>query len=317
MRKSQETLIDEYNHILMINKQVTRAVKWAYGKLELSNGVLLTPPDIKAFRSHIKSRMLCTHIDRLYGACDNRGILIKEIQREYASIKNKEYWKSLDPDVAENKREHMRTVQKMVDYSAIVFPEPWNKGKTKHDDSRLLKNSKDRTGSNNPMYGHTWSEEQKHQKSEWVKERIERGVWTPHVHNSRTHWNCTYNGKQYRSSWEAMYASLNPNDEYEVVRIPYVLHNARRIYIVDFCNHLNKTLTEIKPTAHTITEEYCAKVKSAEEWCLANGYTFNVVTEHYFVYNYNNILFDELNIPNIREKLARIKSEANKQNTDN
>ena len=55
-------------------------------------------------------------------------------------------------------------------------------------------------------------------------------------------------------------------------------------------------------------------MKAAEDWCDANGYVFIVVTEHYFVYNYHKIPFDELNIPNIREKIARIKSEADKQN---
>ena len=310
-------LVEEYNQKLKSESQTIAVVSWSAGRVELSNGIILSANEIRKFRMHVNSPTLKHRIDELYGSNTNdqiRTLLIKKIQQENASIKNKLYWQKLDPVVVEQKREHMRKIQKMVDRSSISFPEPWNKGRTKHDDRRLMKNSEDRTGEKNPMYGHRWPDEYKLQKSEWAKDRIERGTWTPHVHNSRTHWDCQYNGKRYRSSWEAMYASINPHDLYEHVRIPYVVNNRRKIYIVDFCNHETKTLTEIKPIAHTHTAEYCAKVKAAEDWCDANGYVFIVVTEHYFVYNYHKIPFDELNIPNIREKIARIKSEADKQN---
>jgi hypothetical protein len=312
MKKSYKTLIIEYNHRLAECGQSLFVCDWIEGMLVLSTGVTLNAQDIRNFRSHIKSPMLQKRLDELYIINVDRPSMIKEIQRKYASDKNKEWWKTLDPTSAEQKRSHMRSIQKLVDHSAIVMPEPWNKGKTKHTDSRLEKNSKARTGDKNPMYGTRWTEAQKQEKSEWVKSRIESGEWTPHAHNSRTHWNCSYNGKHYRSSWEVIYAALNVDDLYETVRIPYVIDGKRRIYIVDFFNPSTKTITEVKPLIHTTDAVVEAKTEAAIEWCNTQGYKFRVVSEQYFVDNYDSIPFNELTIPNVREKLARIKSEASK-----
>lgn len=61
-------------------------------------------------------------------------------------------------------------------------------------------------------------------------------------------------------------------------------------------------------------EKYKAKFKAARDWCDYNGYKFRVVTQEYFIQEYNNIPFDMLDIPNIQEKLRKIKNEANKTN---
>ena len=201
MKRGYDIIIPEYNQLLVDNKQTLTITAWAAGYLKLSNGVVLAPSEIRNFRTHVKSAMLCSHIDKLYasGGVD-RAAIVKMVQQDWASKKNKKYWDSLDPVTAEQKREHMRHIQGMVDQSTIVYPEPWNKGKNKTTDDRLAKISADRVGDKNPMYGHRWPEEYKAKKSEMIKQRIADGSWTPHVHNSRTHWGSSHNGKQYRSS---------------------------------------------------------------------------------------------------------------------
>lgn len=317
MKRSYAITISEYNQMLSDSGQTLIIVSWMDGRLELSNGVVLNTHEIRSFRGHVKSPMLCPHIDNLYtiGVVD-RVARVKAIQQAWASKKNTEYWNNLDPATAEQKRDHMRRIQSAVDRSVIVYPEPWNKGKNKTTDPRLAKTSAGRTGDKNPMYGHRWPEEYKLEKSVLLKQRIANGDWTPHVHNSRTHWNSSHNGKQYRSSWEAMYASLNPEDQYEMIRIPYMFANKQHTYIVDFVNQDTQTLTEIKPSAQSVDPKVIAKIEAANIWCNDRGYTFRVVGEDYFVDNFDKIPFDELCIPNIREKISKIKNEARKQNSN-
>ena len=116
----------------------------------------------------------------------DRDRRVKEIRNHSASETNKTFWNELPEETKEVKREHMRRIQQKVDRSSIRYHEPWNKGKTKHDDKRLMMISEQRTGSNNPMYGIKMSEEEKNRKSKLIKERIKTGQWTPHVHNCRT-----------------------------------------------------------------------------------------------------------------------------------
>jgi len=111
-----------------------------------------------------------------------------------------------------------------------------------------------------------------------MKAKILSGEFTPNSNNRNTHWNSTFNGKCYRSSWEAVYQSHYPDDIHESLRIPYVYNNIDYIYIVDFVNHTNKTATEIKPIELCNHPKFIAKLAALNEWGIHNGYSVNLVT---------------------------------------
>lgn len=96
-------------------------------------------------------------------------------------------------------------------------------------------------------------------------------------------WKAKYKGERFRSAWEAYYQSLNPEDEYEQVRIPFTYEENPKVFIVDFVNHKEKTLTEINPEMLSNTGRQLHKIFAARRWCTENGYAFRIVTEEYFL----------------------------------
>ncbi len=319
MKIKYSDLIQKYNDILyqyQINLKITN---WTMSQLLLTSSIILTGTEIRKFRSRCKSPFLVSHFDIIYSEIDSnvRDTLVKTYVKQNVSNIRKRSWNELSNDAQEQRRTHMRQIRTLVDYDNKPKSIPWSKGKTKHDDERLLKLSNDRRNTGNPMYGRKHSDAMKKKKSEQLKLKILSGKWTPHIHNSRTHWTCSYEGIKYRSSWEAMYASLNPRDTFETIRIPYVFNGQQKIYIVDFCNTTTNVLTEIKPMVHQSTEQFVKKVTAATKWCEENGYTFRILGEQYFIDQFNNIPFDKLDIPNIKSKLSKIIYEANKTNQNN
>ena len=110
-----------------------------------------------------------------------------------------------------------------------------------------------------------------------MNERILSGAFTPNSNNRNTHWESCYNGKRYRSSWEAIYQSFNPDDLYEQLRIVYTINGNQKIYILDFINHTSKVVTEVKPRELCNGEVFDSKMQAINEWCSANGYRFQLV----------------------------------------
>lgn len=313
----EKKMIQKYNRLFEKNNLKLRVIIWNSDMIELNSIILKSERDRRNFRVRCASPNLLPYIDKLYfnkNSSKDIDNIVKNIQKENASKCNKLYWKKLPENEKESKRQHMRQVQKLVDYTKIKYRTVWNKGKTKETDIRLMTLSQQRTGKGNPRFGCKMSEEEKQKKSKLLKHRIKTGKWTPHIHNSRTHWQCIYNNKKYRSSWEAMYASLNPLDEYEQVRMYYPFGGKTKVYIVDFVNHQEKTLTEVKPVEHINTKKFKAKTKAAIQWCLKNDYQFRILTQQYFIENFNKIEFNKITIPNLRQKLAKIKYETNKTN---
>lgn len=303
-------VITFYNDKFEQTELSLRIIEWDNTKIKLNTGVVLEGDEKRKFRTRAKSKTTLPHLDQVYGIDDKneRNIRIRGIQAANASSTNKEWWDSLPATEKSNRIEHMRQIQKLSPPYKERRPRVhWNKGKTKNNDARLQTISEQRKGKGNPMYGKRMSEDEKQRKSKLIKDRILSGEWTPHIHNSRTHWQCSYNGQKYRSSWEAMYAYLNPHDEYEKVRIQYKINDERKIYIVDFVNHSAKTLTEVKPKSHLRDEVFLRKYSAARKWCEDHGYNYRVLNEQYFVDNYHQIDFNVLHIPNFREKLSRIK----------
>lgn len=164
--------------------------------------------------------------------------------------------------------------------------EPWSKGKTKHTNKTLAKLSKDRTGSGNPMYGKTVAQETRELISKIMKNKILAGEFTPNSNNKNTHWESTYNNKQYRSSWEAICQYGYPNAEYESLRIEYVHGEKIKIYIVDFVDHVQKLVIEVKPIEFQTGIVYNTKIAALSAWC----------EKH----NYSLLVFDQTHIKNIK-----------------
>ncbi len=156
-----------------------------------------------------------------------------------------------------------------------------------------------RIGSGNPI--HNISNENrikwKNTLSRQVKERIKNGMWTPNCTNSwcysRYHLTFLRNKKiikqAVRSSWEAFFQILNPDIEYEKLRVPYFYNNTWHSYIVDFIDIQNKIVYELKPEILTKNAINIVKQNALKKWCINNNYTYILITENYF----KNITYDE------------------------
>lgn len=118
---------------------------------------------------------------------------------------------------------------------------------------------------------------------QYMKEKILSGKFTPNSNNKNTHWDSYYKDKKFRSSWEALYQSLYPNDEHEKLRITYEFKEKTHIYIVDFINYNDKIVTEVKPKEMCNDQKFIAKFKSLQSWCKANGFTARIATQEFLV----------------------------------
>lgn len=183
---------------------------------------------------------------------------------------------------------------------------PWNKGKTKYTDARLENISKLRIGEGNPVYGKKYTQQEKDNKSILMKKLILEGKFTPNTNNSKTYWDSTYGGKKYRSSWEVMFKILNPAAEYESLRLEYfdTVLNKTRVTIVDFVDHTNKIVTEVKPTNMLLNENTLDKIEYIKLWCNNNGYKFQTFTEIDVKKHIKEINMDILD-PTTRRKLEK------------
>lgn len=161
-----------------------------------------------------------------------------------------------------------------------IYPyTPWCKGLTKDTDARLAILSDNRKGMGNPMFGATLSNEFKNKKSKIMKQKILDGNFTPNCNNRNTHWDSYFRNKRFRSSWEAIYYSVNQDDLYESLRIKYIFNDKECVYIVDFINHDTRIVTEIKPKELLIRDKEKSKIEALSLWCKNNGYTMNIVTQ--------------------------------------
>jgi hypothetical protein len=141
--------------------------------------------------------------------------------------------------------------------------------------------------------------------SKTMKNKIRTGDFTPNIHNSLTRNQINYRNITFRSSWEAAYYYLNPDVEYEKLRLDYVnLKGENKVYITDFIDHNKKYLVEVKPKSHI--NRCLPKIISAKEWCSNNGYTFMLISEDYFINNIEEIIKSDL--PDIvKNRIANIR----------
>ena len=117
-------------------------------------------------------------------------------------------------------------------------------------------------------------------RSDQMKSMIADGRLTPSITNTWTKWSVEYNGKKFRSSWEAIfYAYKDGNVEYESLRIPYMFEDKKRTYIVDFIDHHNKIAYEIKPSTMIDNTINTAKIEALRRWCATNKYEIQIISE--------------------------------------
>jgi hypothetical protein len=167
--------------------------------------------------------------------------------------------------------------------------------KTQKGKKYLKKLSKSRLGKNNPYFNQ--SEETKKQTKEKLstilKNKIKNGDFTPQITNSWCHSRIEIHKIPFRSCWEAAFYILNPNLQYEKIRIPYIDEKGNeKIYITDFVNYIDKKIYEIKPKSVKNTLKNILKEKAAIEWCNNNGYEYICISDEFFVENAHKINYN-------------------------
>lgn len=157
-----------------------------------------------------------------------------------------------------------------------------------------------RMGENNPIYKMTNETKLRVAKdnSKRMKEKIRNGEFIPNITNSWANSRCEIEfireGKlikqKTRSTWEAYFQLKNINLLYEKLIIPYKYKGEERNYIVDFVDHKNKMIYEIKPLSNRNSKIVKTKEKYALKWCEENGYKLMFITDEWFENNYDESL---------------------------
>jgi len=299
MKYKPEECILLYNNILKSNNQNIRIVEWKSDYIKLSNGFIICGViERNKFFRRIKGKIYYNKIDDLYSGQDTSEI-IKNGKREASIRGGKACIEKHGDRIIETAKENLRKFGYHFEKGHV----PWCKGKTKENNISLKKLSKDRIGEGNPMYGKKVSDEAKLKQSKIMREKILNGEFTPNIHNSNTHWQVLYNGRKYRSSWEALFSFLHPNCLYEKIRIPYYYENKNRIYITDFVDDKNRIIYEIKPYSQKENSKIKSKMDQARKWCNENGYNFLLITEKELFNNIDISIFE--NFDDITKELLR------------
>lgn len=317
-------IIEKYNTLLKNSKVSIQITEWRTAPfkafIQLSTGITLDEArEVRLLKSRCKSTFLLQYIGQLYSlelvererlvntlkVAQNRAIkLAAELTRT--------------PEQKERRREIMLKAGAMrQNTKPNLGVKTWQTGLTKETNATLQRMSDQRKGEGNPMWGRHQTEENKLKKSELIKARIAAGEWTPHVHNSLSRRAYELDAIRYRSSWEVLYKLLNPQFQYEVVRIPYVYDGITRIYIVDFYDVDAKELVEIKPEERTSDPNTQAKFTAARLWAEEHSCIFKVITQQYFINEVHRLPANWADaIPNARVKLRKIFNEASKTRTN-
>jgi hypothetical protein len=156
-----------------------------------------------------------------------------------------------------------------------------------------LKNMSDsRKGKNNPCHRQTkeTKENSIKKQSETMKLKIKNGEFTPCITNSWCKSRIEIQGILFRSCWEGVFYILNPNLQYEKIRIPYIDQEGHeKIYITDFVDFVNKKIYEIKPNSEKKIIKNVLKENAAKEWCINTGYEYICISDDYFIENAHKI----------------------------
>lgn len=139
--------------------------------------------------------------------------------------------------------------------------------------------------------------------SKTMKEKILKGEFTPKSNNYKTHKRFKIDNYSFRSSWEAAFFILNPDFQYEKIRIKYSFKKSEHVYITDFWSESERILVEIKPKKYQLTERFKYKKIAAQEWCSKNNATYLILDGDWFK---SNIKLEKLKpYPDIYNKLLK------------
>lgn len=287
-----------------------QCVSYSQKYVELSNGVILDGKnEVERFFRRLAAGW---NVDLAYNTSDSiRDNYIAEYKSSLARAAGKQglVAQKGNPDTHNKRVSNMKKEWEARRASGwINSADPWNKGLTKETDSRVMDISKRQSGENNTVHRQTTETKAQSAKniSTTMKARIKSGDITPNVQNSRTHWQVTYQGKRFRSSWEAAWFALNQHYEYETKRISYWINGVEKIYIVDFYDPATNTLVEVKPAEHTYGEVFEAKKLWAERWAGENNGKYVVVTQQYLKDNMSQLLSSDLP-DEVKSKIQGIK----------
>lgn len=274
--------IEELNKRLKQAGQQLR-IDSADAVLRLSNGLELTTDDRRVFLRRVrnsKHNLWLKRIDRIYnGAPDEAENALREVKSMLSSQAAKRNWEENRERLIEcwkgrkphNKGEKMP--EKLLKRMREIWQSPEHRAKC----------SEAKQGRKNPMFGKKHSAKNRTAWSQGMKRKILHGEFTPNSNNRNTHWNAEYRGQRYRSSWEALYHSWDPDALYEQVRIPYPYEGKEYIYIVDFVNHSKRQLVEVKPRELIDEPKMRAKMAAAQEWANSRGYKFVIADREYLI----------------------------------
>jgi very-short-patch-repair endonuclease len=295
MKLTSAQMIDKLNSILSKYNQTIRVIAYSANSLELSSGTILVGNNKYKFCRRIMYKHTTIWIENMdqlmSGEIDEKIIKSKQAAKGGKAVQKK----------------HGNIIKKNLNTGI-----PWNAG-TKGQNigngtprPQAVKDviSKKNSGINNGMYGVKMSSEYKEFRSALMKKKILEGTFTPLSNNRNTHWNSYYKNKKYRSSWEALYQYFNESAEYESLRIEYELYNEKHIYIVDFIDHNNKIVVEVKPKNMCVGEKFMAKKTALDDWAKSNGYTVLFV-DHTWLINQKMVIdytyFDDNTVRKIKK----------------
>jgi len=270
MKQSAQQMIDRFNAKMIDHNQLTRVIAYSGNSITLSTGVTLIDNDKDRFCRRLlstKTILWVSNIDNLL----NGSITTNEIKAMLSSIGGNAVQEKYGDIIKQN----------------LNTGTPWNAG-TKGQNIGTLsprpqsvkdKISKKNSGYSNGMYGIKMSVADKQVRSDIMKKKILNGEFTPNSNNRNTHWDSTFDNKPYRSSWEALYQFINQSAEYETLRIKYNLQGITKVYIVDFVDHQNKIVVEVKPRELCVGEKFNSKIIALHEWAKIAGYTVTIADQ--------------------------------------
>lgn len=154
-----------------------------------------------------------------------------------------------------------------------------------------------------------------------MKLNIKEGRFIPNITNSWAKSRCEISfirdnkivNMKTRSTWEAYFQLFNTNLVYEKVVIPYFYKGIEHNYIVDFVDYVDKILYEIKPLSNKDNDIVKVKTKYGRRWCKLNGYKYILITDKWFIKNYNeDLVRDQPDEKKIIKNLRQFKNEDKK-----
>ena len=296
-------MMDRFNTKLSDHNQLTRIIGYTGKSITLSTGMTLFNNDKVRFCKRLlnsKTNLWADNIDKLSSGEINE----KEIKSVLSTIGGQAVQKKHGDAIKQN----------------LNTGTSWNAGtkgqnvgtKGPLPQSVKAQISKKNSGTGNGMYGYRYSDKEKETKSILIKQKILSGEFTPNSNNRNTHWDAVFDNKKYRSSWEALYQFINPSAEYEALRIEYKLNNKVHIYIIDFVDHANKLVIEVKPRELCVGEKFKAKIEALTQWADKSKYTLLLADKEWFLEQYITIDYHRFDI-NTAKKIKAL-HETNQKN---